>query len=115
MKEKRSPKLKIEEIRRQIKNDALTCLEIVAGLYPDKITVQGDGSAEIYFAPDNPQTKHAVKGLLILEQDGYITFEEELLWNGPGFDVTSMIRVNNERFRIPSQWERVKEFLGIAR
>jgi cobalamin biosynthesis protein CbiG len=71
---------------------------------------------EVYFAPDNPQTKIAVSALLTLEREGFVTFVDELLWNGPGFDVKSTIRVNKERvahLRI-TRWERFKELLGFT-
>lgn len=115
MKKKHSPKLKIEEIHRQIKNDVLTCLGARIGINPDKIAVQEDGSAEVYFAPDNPQTKIAVRALITLEREGFISFVDELLWNGPGFDVTSVIRVNKERVALlrVTRWGRFKEFLGL--
>jgi hypothetical protein len=43
MKKKRSPKLKVEEIHRQIKNDVLRCLQVRIGIFPDKVTIQEDG------------------------------------------------------------------------
>lgn len=110
MKKKRSPKLKIEEIRNEVRG----FLEAWQ-LYPDKITVGEDNGAEVYFAPENPQTRHVVKSLLAFQQDGYITIQEPFLWNGPGFDVTAVIRVNREALYPLSCWQRLKSqvFSGL--
>jgi hypothetical protein len=114
MKQKRNPKLKVEEIYRQLKLDAENLLG-AWGLSPDEIQPRSRAWTEIHFAPDNPQTPHAGKSLRVLEQDGYITIHGgflNVLHSSEGKHLTARIHINRDRLHLPSRWQRFKNWLG---
>ena len=115
MKQKHNPKRKVEDVYRELKLDAQSFLNAF-GFAPDEIKPQSREWAEIYFAVDNPQARHAARGLRVLEQGGYIAIDgflsSVITPNGP--DLTARIHIKRERLQPLPRWQRVKSWLGLS-